>query len=727
MKSKIYSSDYMRTATKGQLWIPVLLTLGYLMAFPVMTLLLLGNWFGTSNMTLDQIRELYETLWVDGLMSSGFIITSVAAAINGINNFWYLYSSRKTDFYHCLPIKRSRIFLHKTIMGILYYLIPYLVMEFLTVCLGAMRGFFSLKLMKMAVMMPIMHLILYLVFYFAVVVVICLIGNILMGALCLAALVLYGNVLGILIVFYRTVFYKTFYYDQNWGLLKFLEEYASPVTLGKSFLYQYSSGSYQDFMYILLATAAVLGILAYTAFLKRPSESAGRPVIYGWVSVVMKFMVVVPCGLGVGMIFHTLPEKSAQMIWWIFGMSFGTILSHGCMEVLFQMDFRKFMAKKHHLVVAGLLVASCALNYKMDLLHFDEYFPAREKIEAINADFTEILTRQDNYYIWKKENGVYQTIAAWSSEEAAVTGENGIGEDTWNTLQKIISSQEIRSTGVTAYAYTDTYMNDDNENGWKYVLPVKYTLNNGREIYRRYYLNSEDVHDLLECLYKEGTLKELKNSFLDIDDKYLKGVYGTFMDGQYYRLFQNQSQKNAELLKAMREDIEEASAEELLGEPCASIEFQYEIPRTPTSYDWNIRADGFAYDNYHATVMVYPTFKRTLAILEETGYPLTMEEVDFDHVTVTYWDMNNNSDANAQRSVEYSRNEELGQLKKGIVPSGLRVNWLNYESGLDVQYVLKESTDWYGISGYLLSDRTPDFIEKTKKEACTEKLQSAEE
>ena len=62
MRSKIFSSDYMRASSKGQIWIPAFLSLGFLMAFPVLELLMMGNWFGM-NYESAQVEQLYEGLW----------------------------------------------------------------------------------------------------------------------------------------------------------------------------------------------------------------------------------------------------------------------------------------------------------------------------------------------------------------------------------------------------------------------------------------------------------------------------------------------------------------------------------------------------------------------------------------------------------------------------------------------------------------------------------------
>ena len=70
---------------------------------------------------------LYENLWRNGFMVSGLAVAALAALFNGISQFWYLYSPRKIDFYHSLPVKRSRMFWYKSLQSLLYFLLPYLV------------------------------------------------------------------------------------------------------------------------------------------------------------------------------------------------------------------------------------------------------------------------------------------------------------------------------------------------------------------------------------------------------------------------------------------------------------------------------------------------------------------------------------------------------------------------------------------------------------------------
>lgn len=410
MRSRIFSSKYIRTISKGNTWIPAFLTLGFLLAFPVTGLVKLGSW---QNMeyTVDQMGVLYNHLWKDGFVLAGMFVAAIAAFMNSVNGFIYLYSGKKTDFYHGLPLKRSEIFTEKTVTGLLYYLIPYVIMEFLAVCIGAARGFFSLNIVGMAVKMLLLHLIIYLVIYFSIVLVISVTGNMLMGILCLGGMYLYGIVLNLLLVAYGQSFWHTFFSEYQYGGFNTLLHSASPGTLILDMVSAYAEGKAGKLVAAVIILGIVLGVLAWIAYKKRPSESAGKSMVYPWVSTVVKFMVVVPGGLAVGWIFYSLTTGKIRILWWVFGMILGTVVMHGLLETIYQMSFQGFFAKKLQLVIAGAFVAACALIYQKDLLHFESYIPKQEDIASVNLN---MMSFDQDYYenVQKTKDGDYKITGA---------------------------------------------------------------------------------------------------------------------------------------------------------------------------------------------------------------------------------------------------------------------------------------------------------------------------
>lgn len=99
--------------------------------------------------------------------------------------------------------------------------------------------------------MMVFHLLLYLLLYFSVVLVICITGHLLMGALLLIAVAAYGPVLSVTLQFYEYAFYYTSSAGV-YGFIKGLREMASPVILAYTFVGKYAEENYGGILGIVL-------------------------------------------------------------------------------------------------------------------------------------------------------------------------------------------------------------------------------------------------------------------------------------------------------------------------------------------------------------------------------------------------------------------------------------------------------------------------------------------
>lgn len=697
MKSRIFSSKHLKTISKGQIWIPAFITLGFLLAFPVTGMVKLSSWRDLQYSDL-QILILYNNLWKDGFVLSGLIIASIAAFINSVNGFIYLYSGKKTDFYHGLPMKRAELFLERVVSGLVYYLMPYIITEFLMICIGAMRGFFSLNIMGMAVGMLFLHLLIYLVIYFSIVLVISVTGNMLMGILCLGGMYLYGIVLNLLLVAYGRSFLHTFFSEYQYGGFNTLLHTASPGTLILSMVSDYAEGKTGKLLAAVIILGVILGVLAWIAYKKRPSEAAGKSMVYTWVSMVVRFMVVVPGGLAVGWIFYSLTTGKVRILWWIFGMILGTVVIHGLLETIYQMSFQGFFAKKIQLVIAGVLVAVCALFFQKDLLHFDSYIPKQEDIVSVNLN---MMSFDQDYYenVQKTKDGDYEITDAnnWAESAMAFIGENGIGDQTYKALQDIVAGNP-KSEAI--------------DGDYTYYTSIKYTLKSGKEIYRKYWIEPENLSALVKGLYEEENLKEQKFGFLDLDQKYLKNIGLNDASGKGFSIFQNDPDKIKQLLEAMKKDVDAATAEDFMQTPEVKTDFAYQLPGKQDVNNMipgNTKAD-VQYAEW--IVGIYPSFKNTLAILKETGYPLTVEDLDIEKIMLNYF----NDEDGQQEDVTYEKPEEIRALKEALT---VRYNgYVDKDSEIYQNIYVSVFTD-KGEAVYtygLKKEKLPDFV----KEKITE-------
>ena len=496
-----------------------------------------GDCLDDAEYTAEQISLLYENLWRNGFMVSGLAVAALAALFNGISQFWYLYSPRKIDFYHSLPVKRSRMFWYKSLQSLLYFLLPYLVMEFFSVCIGAMRGFFSLHLMKMAFVMLVFHLLLYLLLYFSVVLVICITGHLLMGALLLVAAAAYGPVFSVLLDLYERAFYYT-RSESSYCLVKVLKELISPVALAYTFVKKYAEGNYGGMLIAVLLVTAVLGGLGYCAFVHRKSERTGMAFVFPWAGTAVKFLVVVSGGLGIGFVFYMLSNDSSRTIWWIFGLILGTILSGGIMEIIYYRDFRKFFSHKLQFAVNGACVALVACVFFFDLAGYDEYIPSYDKIENIaigSADNSWEIA----YNVKVNEDGTVTMLDSGDS----VGNDLGVDQNIYEIMKKLAKESKAAYKEILQDSHSMWSSNLWDPSGNTLGIKVRYDLKSGSVVYRKYMVGLDDIKNLWKEGMTEGTLKSEYYSILELDDKYVDEVKCDFITGQSISLFQDNKAK----------------------------------------------------------------------------------------------------------------------------------------------------------------------------------------
>lgn len=692
MKLKIYSSKIMKSGSKNQLWVPVFIALGYLLAFPVFDLLNMGNWTGPAYGYV-RVEYLYKNLWQAGMIWTGFIIAFAAGVVNAVNGFWYLYSSRKIDFYHSLPVKRGWLFWHRTYMGLLYDLIPYVVMEFLALCLGAARGYFSLELMKLAVGMLVLHLIMYLLFYFSAVLVISMTGTLLMGGLSIMGIFLYGPLLGILVHMYEQAFFSTAYsYIRIESLYQGLWKYTSPLLVGISGVVRYFEKDFAGCFLTLVCVMLLFGVCAYFAYTRRPSENTGKSMVYRSVEPVLRFMITVPAGLGAGLVFSMMQNGyEVRDIWWIFGMILGTVLAYGMTGVIYRLDFKGFFSGKLQFLFSVAVIVFCAAVVRLDLFGYDTYIPPCEDIETVNLCLNNGISIENAPYISCNENGEYSNDRAgyMDSEFASRASNIGISAGIYQGLQEIIAVQDI--------------IQKESDAIW-YMMPVQYVMKSGKSIYREYMVNNEKMDDLMTAVYQEGIYQDEKYAFLDIDSRYLEYVSGRFQDSEYYSLFQDEREKLPQLAEALKQDVKEATPEVYEEIPMVYLDFTYrDLPMERSEEE--IRMGYSKKENYYACVLIYPGFNRTMAMLEETGYPLSIEEVQVDSVTITYYQDEKLTES--AKEVVYNSQEQISQLKKCMISQGY---------GAEIMTDIVTTVDVVILAGdkkqyvYLVKENLPNFV-----------------
>ena len=241
---------------------------------------------------------------------------------------------------------------------------------------------------------------------------------------------------------------------------------------------------------------------------------------------------------------------------------------------------------------------------------------------------------------------------------------------------------------------------------YSYALGFSYRLKSGRMVYRSYEVIPEEAKKLILALYEEENLKDFQYGFQKVEPEYIDDVYLSTSQGDGYSVFPNEKEKLEELLAALNKDIENMTAEDMLEVPVASLNLSYSLPVEENASNL---APGQKEPVSQASwvVNVMPGFQETLAILEKTGYPLSIDEINIRSVTVTYYG------DEKETSVEYTKPEEIEALKAAIYPSYFYAPWLERSAGVSATYISDRGNNNFVD---LLADKLPDFVKEKMAE-----------
>ena len=174
---------------------------------------------------------------------------------------------------------------------------------------------------------------------------------------------------------------------------------------------------------------------------------------------------------------------------------------------------------------------------------------------------------------------------------------------------------------------------------------------------RSYVINTEECGELLYNLHKEENLKNKTEQFLASDTAYLDNISFISGNGRGYDIFQDQPEKQKKLIEAVKTDIQEAAPEDLLALPFAELHISYILP---VAEDIHSLVPGEEKPERHAygEINLFPSYKNTIAVLKETGYPLSFEETEIKKAKILYY----NESGEEETAAEYTEKEQLEAL-----------------------------------------------------------------
>ncbi len=634
------------------------------------------------------------------------------AVIIAMQGFSYLCDRRKVDLYHSVPVDKNRRFAVVYVNGVILFLTSYIVNILLGLLTAAARGALNGWAMAEIGIAFVWQFLFFLTIYSAAVLAVMLTGSLFVTACMTGVLLLYE------IVWYEVINQLNFYFLDTYSTFfvdscpKVSVLYDWFDTAGRLMWMGWRQGIGAlaqrvlpyGIKWIILAVAATA--LAWFCYRRRPSEAAGRAIVFPQCRPILKVAVAVPGALLFGIILYDASYQNDILT--AVGVLIGGVLICAFMEVIYDFDIKSAFRHPVSGGVALAVLALLCLTYKFDFFGYDKYVPKQDEVESVAIDLGNSFAR-----------------SFWDEEFISINSDDYEREHMFLTDTAPVLALAAKAAETDKYAYDEADL----------VRPVYvlYRLKSGREVGRTFLVNFSDPanEELLNRIvgsreYKEGCMQILtdRRSY-----DYVENI--TYSNGSSLSwLLPEEAQKLREAIVADLEDFDFTAGRSQW--PCGWLRWSF--GDQSQGYSWSYKME------------IYESFTHTIDYLKEQGayYPLQLDVSDVEEIEVTreyrYRQTSDGTkvfvgDPQAEAvaadlyAVDFSDPDEMAQILAAIYPhEKFSGNWHNATYELDQDYevtiYLKHGTDYPGDSSMrsfnyrFYAGQVPAFVaEATEKEA----------
>ncbi len=529
---------------------------------------------------------------------SGFILLILAAML-AVSGFSYLHDPRKTDYYHGIPLKRSTHFMLINLSSFLILAVPYLVFSLAAAVIAAAYSG-NTGCLSVAFFGFLANMCFFALFYMTVVLAMMLTGNIMTGIFGSVVFFGIGPMCVILAQGFMATFFHTFYAQDQ-----MMERY---LQCSSAYLWSMDLKLFDWRLRCTLAALAalVLWFICRKLYQLRRSESAGTAMAFRSTEAPIKILISVPCGLAAGLFFSAM--TGASFIWGLFGLVCGTLIAGCVVEIIFRSDFRRLFAGRAALGISLLAALLIFCFFHFDLGGYDRFIPDASKVASAGLHsyaIEQTFQDDDSAYL---ENDSYLGFETYNLYHQTVTDMR---------LNDIDTVQELAARCVS----DDTLTHMD---GSRYAdVLLCWHMKNGRDIYRSYLMDFTANRDLIDKIYDSPEYKAAVYKIVNKDPADIASISYENVSGVHPLLSADGADAGLqELFETYRDELMALDSETRRPEyPVAGLMIEgshfHELMK-------QIRQKQIEYYGYQLqSYPVYPSFTRTLALLEQYGADIT--------------------------------------------------------------------------------------------------------
>ena len=607
-------------------WYGALLALAFFLCFPLTAML--EFYRNADTMAAMQVTDVQNILQemrngLRAFLAGGNPLTALTVAGGALLAAWtglsYLHSSRKLDMVHSLPVKKEKIFLAETTASVLLFVIPYAVNLVLANLVGIFQGIYSPDLPLVSLAAMAVHLIVFLAVYFFAAVAMLLTGKLLTGILGSVVLLVYLPGLVQLLLALPGIFYETYsgtsggttavaavfrYLSPAYGLAALCRRIGISG-LDANFWGYAMKNQWWEPLLCTVAAGAAMGMLALWLAKIRPSEGAGRSLVFPRTEGIIKLALLPVLGLAGGLFFRTLGDASgagARDGWFWFGVVFTVAVCSIVIEMIYHFDRKHLLDHKLCTGIAVLVTAAVGVWFQMDLGGYDTFLPQESRIASMAVCYS-------SWYGLMDENGEAENMSDWLDE-------NGQLEDFSPIYQLARQGVDIAKNGASEGEYD--------------FATVIYRLKNGQEKRRYYRLPVSGMQDAEEALYQEEAYRTAIWPALNMDAADI-GIEMVRDPGTTVNLRQMSQEERMQLVRTYQKELASMTYEQMQEPPVALISLCSLPGWAPIGSDMPINSN----------------FTETLALLKDRGFvpDPEMKDIRITRITVEYYPDYSETDA----------------------------------------------------------------------------------
>lgn len=591
MTSKISFFKLVRQEMGRFGWLLALQILVFWMLIPFRLLVMLTNRLDYLN--TDRLSIFCQNMGF-GQWENTFVILCFGI-ICALCGFEYLHSQVKLDFYYSLALKRERLFAVKFVSSSLTFFIAYGSAQLLGAVIGIGFGAVSLKALGELLAASFIGCLYFLCSYSGALLAVMLTGKMLTSILAIGVFGLYLPMVKGILGMVQEIFMPASLSASLWGSSR--EAFLRNTSPWAMCLFEQGSGDLgvtgmqPDAVSLVAIAGVTLVFMLVSLGLSRirRTEAAGSAIAFSKLEPWIKLFLTIPMTFLAAMFCNQILENTAWEL--IFLLVFG-VLSCMIMEFFYRWDIHQVTKHKLHMILTVGIAAVLFFGAQFDWIGYNTYLPDPEEIQSMSVlDYMNIVYEEKGQE--GNDSGDSDTYNFYSDEISIL---DHLEMEDFSLIYRIAQDGVQHAKSWTSLPDTE-------------VVKIKYHLKNGREVYRRYFTDTELFMNAMEELQKNPEYRELRYPILSWTEEeaghYCCSVYAS----EY--LFPTLPEEKREqvylydedvkkIVKAYQKDLETISYRELYAGP--TLEFcRVEEENT------------FAFSNYPVSAEM----KRTVKALQE--------------------------------------------------------------------------------------------------------------